>query len=327
MKIISPSADLINIEDISRSQLMEKCGRLCYKSENKITDKSAERFITNTIKKGHWSVTEFAVFTMEIYCIGSLIDELLSYERKYLIVDRLDQSTVLVTGTARAIREFYQRNPDCIIAREIVIQLYGYEPGVVRDYHCMFKDIDILPNSRSGYFKIDINILKPEHIDELSINLKKRHRFALVWFIVSRAVSHELVRHRPVSWLQESQRYCRYSDDKFGNEVTFIEPGGAFEDLKGNTGKRVVWRQTLETCEKEYLGLLKAGCSPQCARLVLPNSCKTELVMMATLEEFEIFFGLRTSSKAEPSMREVVRPLYGQFNERWPSIFPLIEFE
>ena len=62
-----------------------------------------------------------------------------------------------------------------------------------------------------------------------------------------------------------------------------------------------------------YLKLLDRGCTPQAARTVLPNSCKTEIIVYATIEEWMHIFKMRCSEAAEPSMREVMIPLEKEF--------------
>ncbi|MEN8200681.1 MAG: FAD-dependent thymidylate synthase, partial [Thermodesulfobacteriota bacterium] len=142
-----------------------------------------------------------------------------------------------------------------------------------------------------------------------------KHRFCGVLFTVNRAVTHEIVRHRPCSYLQESQRYCRYSQDKFGNQVTFIKP--MFYDE--GSEEYGLWQQAMEESEKIYLKLLESS-TPQAARTVLPNSCKTEIIVYCNLEEWRHIFSLRTTPAAEPSMREVMIPLEKEMRERYPAV-------
>jgi len=126
-------------------------------------------------------------------------------------------------------------------------------------------------------------------------------------------VTHELVRHRPCSFLQESQRYCRYSQDKFSNQVTFVKPVFFPED----SNEFVLWKQAMEDTEKLYLKLLETS-TPQAARTVLPNSCKTEIITYCNLAEWKHIFLLRTSAAAEPSMREIMIPLEKEMKKRYP---------
>ncbi len=125
-----------------------------------------------------------------------------------------------------------------------------------------------------------------------------------------------MVRHRPCSFLQESQRYCRYDKDQFGSEVTFVKP----MFFKEGSPEYGIWEEAMVQTEKLYLDLLKTS-SPQAARTVLPNSCKTEIIVYANLSEWLHIFKLRTAAGAEPSMREIMNPLLAEFKNIFPSIF------
>lgn len=142
-----------------------------------------------------------------------------------------------------------------------------------------------------------------------------------VRFIVDRGVSHEIVRHRLASYCQESTRYCNYSGDRFGNEITVIKP---YFLTEGTNGFKK-WAEACETAEREYFTLLDWGCTPQEARAVLPNSLKTELIMTANLREWRHFFKLRTSPAAHPQMYEVTIPLLKEVQEKIPVIFEDLE--
>lgn len=139
-----------------------------------------------------------------------------------------------------------------------------------------------------------------------------------VKFIVDRGVSHELVRHRIASFSQESTRYCNYSKDGFGNEITVIEPpffGKPYEK------KYFYWKQACLRLEERYFTLLASGASPQEARSVLPNSLKTEVIMTANLREWRHILRLRTSPAAHPQMREIMCPLLAELQARIPAVF------
>ena len=138
-----------------------------------------------------------------------------------------------------------------------------------------------------------------------------------VKFIVDRGVSHEIVRHRLASYCQESTRYCNYSKDGFGSEITVIRPAFLVEGTPG----WIYWKTSCRMAEKAYFDLLDWGCSPQEARAVLPNSLKTEVVMTANLREWRHFFNLRTAPDAHPQMREVAKMLLKQMREMVPVVF------
>lgn len=156
-----------------------------------------------------------------------------------------------------------------------------------------------------------------------------------VKFICDRGVSHEYVRHRVFSFAQESTRYCNYSKDKFGNELTCIIPN--WLDLKDGSYSIKDVEEPYDRCliidrctneegaafvralcyaEKEYFHLIQLGWKPQQARAVLPNSLKTELVMTGTIEQWEGFFKLRDAGSAHPQAYELAHPLHEEFIKR-----------
>lgn len=149
------------------------------------------------------------------------------------------------------------------------------------------------------------------------------HASVTAKFTVDRGVSHEIVRHRMASYAQESTRYCNYAKDKFGEEITVIEP--CF--FPRGTAEWNEWEKGCEAAEKSYFSLLEAGATPEKARTVLPNSLKTELVMTANMREWRHFFKLRTDKPAHPQMREVALLLLAYFKEQIPVLFDDIEVE
>ena len=141
------------------------------------------------------------------------------------------------------------------------------------------------------------------------------HVSVTVKFICDRGVSHEIVRHRLASYCQESTRYCNYSKEGFGSEITVIEPP-FFED-----GQLATWYQAMDMAENRYLTLLSRGASPQEARSVLPNSLKTEVIMTANMRQWRHFLRLRCSKAAHPQIRELALSLLEQFHDAVPVIF------
>ena len=140
-----------------------------------------------------------------------------------------------------------------------------------------------------------------------------------VRFVCDRGVSHEFVRHRHFSFSQESQRYCGYNKNKFGNEVTFIKPYCIFGNTDEIDRDNIVFDMflnQLELAEDAYMRLLKDGCIPQEARAVLPNATKTELIMTGFASDWKHFFSLRDDSKAHPDAQKLAKPLHEEFINR-----------
>ena len=131
------------------------------------------------------------------------------------------------------------------------------------------------------------NILKRGHesvVEHYSITIR---------VICDRGVSHEIVRHRIASYSQESTRYCNYSNEKFGNELTFINPCFWNEDSE----QYAIWKESMKNIEQAYNRLIELGAKPQEARSILPNSLKTDLLMTINLRELRHFLKLRNKSK------------------------------
>lgn len=162
-----------------------------------------------------------------------------------------------------------------------------------------------------------------------------------VHFVCDRGVSHEFVRHRVMSFAQESTRYCNYSKDKFGNELTFILPPWVDERQLGEQNSQELLIQmgslsnptytqedlnelyflfSLASSEVQYFNLINNGWKPQQARAVLPNSLKTELVMTGFVSDWKRFFRLRSriakTGKPHPQAQELADPLMDEFVKR-----------
>jgi thymidylate synthase (FAD) len=143
------------------------------------------------------------------------------------------------------------------------------------------------------------------------------HYNITVRFVCNRGFTHELVRHRLASYSQESTRYCNYTKDKFGNEITVIKP---FEVAEG-TKEYDIWKAAMESSEKSYFAMIEAGSKPENARGVLPIDIKTEIVATANIREWRHIFRMRTSPAAHPSMRELMMPLQEEFRRTIPVLF------
>ena len=161
------------------------------------------------------------------------------------------------------------------------------------------------------------NLIKRGHLSVIE------HCSVTADIICDRGVTHEIVRHRIGSYSQESTRYCNYSADKYGNEITVIDPGTAFEwgDTPAAMAKRLNWKSACRVAEMRYLKMLELGASPQEARAVLPNSLKTEIWVTYNLREWRHFFHLRCAPAAHPQMQEVARMLLAEMTAYVPIIF------
>lgn len=168
----------------------------------------------------------------------------------------------------------------------------------------------ITPDSARKFIKSLIERGHESVIEHVSITVK---------FICDRGITHEIVRHRLVSYTQESTRYCNYQ--KKG--IAVVEP--MFWGKLDN--KHMAWVAAMENTERAYNYLIESGASPQEARSVLPSSLKTEIVVTANLREWRHILKLRTSKAAHPQMRELMIPLLCDFKRLIPVIFDDVESE
>ncbi len=149
------------------------------------------------------------------------------------------------------------------------------------------------------------------------------HSSMSVLFTINRGISHELVRHRHTAYTQESTRYCKYSADKFGNQLTFINNYKIVE----NADAYAKWLESAERTEQSYFDLLNTdGVSVEDARGVLSNDVKTSLYVTTNFREWLDIFRLRCDSYAHYQMYEVMRPLYKEVNKQLPEVFGDLAF-
>lgn len=259
MKVINASVQEIKQAPGIRGiyQHIEKCGRTCYKSEDKITEDSAMKFFQGLVNRKHFAMLEHGTVYLRFpfYNSHSLPDLLYKVIRSEHSFTRVGEDGKLYCTT----------NMRVLIER--------------------------VPNEYE-------DILNTYAIDRAYANDMKR---VTAKFIISRGIANEFVRHRVLSFAQESTRYCNYSKDKFGGELTFIRP----EWLKGDSivkGADDIWLDAMARAEKDYIDLVYLGVKPQDARGVLPLDLKTELVVTGTLDQWEAFWNLR--------MRDITGPAH-----------------
>lgn len=275
------------------NKLIEAAGRTCYKTEDKITETSADAFVEMLRKRKHaamlehsWGVVALPDIVGKRYWAGPrspfLRYSLLYHESNIDIPNKSRRTMLLlIAGNMRAFEEEY---PDMWQRRRVEFKTADHDPNLL---HAV-----------------------------------------TVRIICDRGVTHEIVRHRPPAYAQESTRYCNYE----GGVTFVIPPWTGLMPGEVNVGhifgKRQIsmlpqerWICAMANAEEDYIQLLKDGWSPQEARSVLPNSTKTEIVITTNVLEWKWIFGLRVAKAAHPQMREVMIPLEKKFCEIFPKNF------
>jgi thymidylate synthase (FAD) len=129
---------------------------------------------------------------------------------------------------------------------------------------------------------------------------------------VSRAMTHQLVRHRLASFNQQSQRYVSYSD-----EPNFIMPPEVAKDSQA----KALFEAACADAFAAYKALLDAGCPAEDARYLLPNAMETKIVVTMNIRELLHFFELRCCNRAQWEIRAVADKMLELARETAPYIF------
>ena len=242
---------------------IERAGRTCYKSESK---GNPEKFVRKLITSGHLAMVEHSNFVVRTR--WQQVDP-----GKYLTLHR-DPTYTYVGGNLVA----WVNRMKGARRSEFVQPFYDIYTNLFNaEYRKIHSRWELCPH------------------DEIPNSL----RLYSVKFICDRGVSHELVRHRPCSFAQESTRYVNYG----GKDMEFIEPAG-FEAWPA-FGK-VVFDRDCRAAEEVYALLLEEGLKPQQARAVLPNALKTEIIVTANAAEWAHIKKLRTAKDAHPDIQRVM---------------------
>ena len=286
MKLIKQSFEFINQTDFSLVGIkkhIERCARVSYKSQDKITDTSYEKFVNMLESRGHDRPLEFGTVHLKMpeSEFRSLID-ILTSSRTY--------------------------NDSWMHYKVVETWEEGYTVYVTTNYR-YYKLMWNQMNTLSKYFDKTDSEYYP-----------KRYT---VHMILDRGVMDEFRTHVGLSHLAESTRYCNYSKDKFGNEITFIKPCwlddeklklyGPYHTVIRDKSPESIFIANLNNVERDYLDLIKLGWTPQQARSILPLGIKSELISCGFEDAWENFFKRRDAPDAHPMAQEIANPMHKEF--------------
>lgn len=306
---------------------IERCGRTCYKSENKITPDSSKKFVDGLIKSKHLSVLEHGTIYL------------------YIPVNPYDSDLVY------HVRNEYVENP---YSKAIYVGLDDDEPP--------YRDILGNPTHGDMQYVITTNfrvLVENDWLDDLKYLCEPTKYHELRHTVLLHSCIHtykDLTRHRKMSFSIESTRYCNYSKtDKFG-EMKFVLPPWLQEPWmkkRNDLGIYTYWEDknpselgimppyddskellvdgyasyfneeeyefltTLLDAEKKYNKLIFLGWQPQQAAEVLPQCTAADVIMSGFDEDWKFVFNLRSDTaltgKPHPLVEELMTPLRDEF--------------
>lgn len=278
-ELIKPSVERIDEKD--NLKRIELAGRVCYKSEDKITEDSAKAFCDKIRKRGHTSVMEHSNIIVRM-----------PWDKAVAIIDAMAVYGDITGGHSHIMSDTYRCSCDWYFSGNMRAWLDLFD--AVEDYNEQTTGDPLPISCMEDIAQYEIRE------DQLPEPLRKRHTRITLRITCDRGVSHEIVRHRVMSFSQESTRYVNYGKRGF----VFVAPW--WWD-SGDNRRNEILLGSMDYSAKAYEALIADGASPQLARAVLPNMIKTEVVVTATPEQWEAFLRLRLSKAAHPDMQRVAR--------------------
>lgn len=305
MKFIYPKVEIIT-QDLGKDGIYKKietAARVCYKSEGSL----GKEFVDRLIQNKHMAMLEHGTVYLTIMIANPFNDP--NYTTNFRIIHTLISNPY--TEYKRISYDILEDSPE-------FVKSYIENYGSTRVYY-------ITTNLRVLYDNFD----DPESIIDSFLDDPSEHPKRIsVKITCDRINSQSFMRHRKFSFAQESTRYCNYSKDKFGKEITYIIPTWItnFEEYVENYGlpcEGVIIRPPIDDfylmslynffyslfyAEENYMRLLDLGRTPQEARQVLPNALKTEFIMTGFEDDWKQFLDVRTTNKygtPHPDMKNI----------------------
>lgn len=279
MRLVNPKFEELTAENPLK--LGELCTRVCYKSENLITDTSAKKLLSGIANAGHTAMLEhipvyFKVDSTYLKAVTRPITKIISSPFSKVCMDGMSGCTFVSTNL-RVIFENFKELFDKFMENDgnpFTLEEYGIT-------NCKFDDY-------------------PD----------KFVRRITIKFTMDRIGSQSFCRHRTFSFAQESTRWCNYLKDKFGSEISITYPCWLKEEDLDE------FKADMTEIEKFYFKWINKGYKAEEARYFLPFGLNTEIIMTGFPDAWKHFFELRNESHAHIQAQELARPLEEYFKSK-----------
>lgn len=286
MKLIKQSFEILEQKDFTIKgikQFVERCARVSYKSEDKMTDTSYEKFVGMLESRDHARPLEFGTVHIKMSdaqfeCLQTLLMDKVynDYWIKYNIIDTEDEDNCYITTNYR----YY-------------LELCKYDKGVPE--YLDPSDNPLYPRRYTVHMILDRGVM-----DEFRTHVGLSHLAESTRYCnYSKDKFNNEVTFVIPSWCNSliegsKQEYSPFEIN--GDEVEFMN--------------------ALRNAQNSYLSLLKMGWTPQQARSVLPLGIKSELISCGFEDAWKNFFYRRDAPDAHPMAQEIAKPMHKEFIER-----------
>lgn len=299
MKFVEPYVELLNFKDIY--ERIEYATRNCYKSHEKSDPSNVHNFIMDKLDKKHFSVLEHSnipvkwAFSKEEREDAFFIYQWLQAikgesDAKIYITMPNEMGVIIISGNVRGWMDLFDYD---IRSSELFNEgfLDMLETALSKEHPLFFINKNIIPIGEIGVIS-----------EREAYSYNPIHMTFTFEILTNRAVSHQLVRHRALSFSQESQRYCNYSLNKFDKEIKYCldESEKNMDDISLG-----ILISSLKASEDIYIELLKSKVRPEIARGVLPNATATTIIVTGRVFDIWDFIEKRVVAGAQEPIKKI----------------------
>ena len=305
MRLIKPSFEIWDqeggLEGIYKQ--IERAGRVCYKSEDKITETSAKEFVERMIKSGHGAMLEHGTVYLN-YSSYEYFDKENGFPLNKYEENPYSKCMIVKYPLLSKIEGWVTTNLRVLVENGWLDDLqYICEPT---EYHAKRHTIKFICDRGVSHEFVRHRVFSFAQESTRYCNYSKSKFGNECTFIIPNWLDDFpecIIRDSIGGCMCDSDYYRENIDGSFRGNVTFMTHTKYLID-------------SLFRAEKSYNNLINSGWKPQEARAVLPNSLKTELVMTGFTKDWEHFFKLRDAGSAHPQARELAHPLHMEFLRR-----------
>lgn len=306
MKIENSSVEFIREPNILKK--IELAGRTCYNSQNLITENSYKKFIKKIMEHAHGSVIEHSNIIIKYYETADVEDAEFVYEwllaRKgftnshvWITLEKEENSEehfIMMSGNARAWIDFLTEKVDAHL-----LDSDDHIKNIYYEFHNKYPEL-FIEERGLPWTETEVVFLTEEEAAAINI-VHTSYTFKV---ITSRDITHQIVRHRVLSFSQQSQRYVNFSLEKNDGEITYITPR-----INEDTQSYEDWAAECQNVENLYNGFIDDGLPPEVARCILPNCTKTIIYITGHYMDWQHFIELRTDSHAQLEIQEIAKKI------------------